>query len=541
MSTVSKPCAADHFRDRCEHLGLSVYRCDVNGTVLEEPQRPGPLGLWLRCGTVLREISTAVESLADEDSPGLIEICPGCWLIPLVERHRRRRAGYCVAMALGPACFQTTLFAEACASASLDPQAVHRAAASCADFDEPGARHVADMLAWMYRDLSDIDRDAAAVAQFTHKLTEAYETTDVLYSLGRSMRDLTQPARFFALVCQRLCDMLPFEWIAIHLLPNARVDALLSDGPMICGEPPAPEIEMSRAMAELVDKCGPGGASQIIDADHRLAAAEGSPVVAQPVLRDGVIAGLLVAGDKTGDDPQISSNEIQLIEAAGGYIGAFLENAALYADQQEMFMGTLRALTASIDAKDRYTCGHSERVAFMASRLALAAGMNRDEAERVHIAGIVHDVGKIGVPEAVLTKPGRLTDEEFDQIKMHPEIGHRILKDIPQFQDVLPGVLYHHERWDGRGYPHGLAGEKIPYIARVLCVADTFDAMSSTRSYRAALPRQRVLEEIERCAGSQFDADLARTFLTLDLEQYDVMVARHAAEQGVAQTADRAA
>ena len=192
-----------------------------------------------------------------------------------------------------------------------------------------------------------------------------------------------------------------------------------------------------------------------------------------------------------------------------------------------MFVGTIRALSASIDAKDRYTQGHSERVSLMGFRLALAFGMSPEEAERVRIAGLVHDVGKIGVPEAVLRKPGRLTDKEFDQIKRHPVIGHTILKDIGQLADVLPGVLYHHERWDGRGYPEGLAGENIPFMGRVLAVADAFDAMSSNRSYRSALPREKVIREIGDGAGTQFDPDLARVFVTLDLSEYDAMVARH--------------
>src|SRR5690606_26088192 len=156
-------------------------------------------------------------------------------------------------------------------------------------------------------------------------------------------------------------------------------------------------------------------------------------------------------------------------------------------------------------AKDRYTCGHSERVAMLARRIAQAAGLSGPQAERVHICGLLHDVGKIGVPEAVLCKPGRLNDEEFALITQHPAIGHRILKDIPMLEDVLPGVLHHHERFDGRGYPSGLAGQQIPLIARIIALADTFDAMSSTRSYRPAMPRERVLAEITREAGSQLD------------------------------------
>jgi HD-GYP domain-containing protein (c-di-GMP phosphodiesterase class II) len=207
----------------------------------------------------------------------------------------------------------------------------------------------------------------------------------------------------------------------------------------------------------------------------------------------------------------------------------FLENAALYDDLNAMFLGTLEALTASIDAKDRYTCGHSRRVARLTQQLAEAIGLDEHTVSRCHIAGLVHDVGKIGVPEAVLLKPGKLNAEEFAWIRRHPEMGYRILKDIPQLSDVLPGVLYHHERWDGKGYPEGLCGEQVPLIARLIGLADSFDAMSSTRTYRSAMSRPQVLEEIGHCAGAQFDPDLAAAFVRLDFAEFDRMVREHQA------------
>lgn len=130
-----------------------------------------------------------------------------------------------------------------------------------------------------------------------------------------------------------------------------------------------------------------------------------------------------------------------------------------------------------------------------------------------------------------MVKRGRLTDEEFEHIKKHPTIGYNILKDIPPMHDVLPGVLYHHERWDGKGYPEGLSRTDIPLYGRLLALADTFDAMSSTRSYRPALPRHKVLEEIRRCAGTQFDPVLAELFVTLDLAEYDQMIRHHQARE----------
>ncbi|MFO0375989.1 MAG: HD domain-containing phosphohydrolase [bacterium] len=253
----------------------------------------------------------------------------------------------------------------------------------------------------------------------------------------------------------------------------------------------------------------------------------GVQCIVQPVARNSRLLGLLIAGDKQSGDPGVTSFDIHLLETAGAFIAAVLENGALYAEQSAMFIGSLKALTSSLDAKDRYTAGHSERVACLARQLALALGLPENIAERVHIAGMVHDVGKIGVPEAVLLKPGKPTEAEFAMIKRHPEIGYAILKDIPLMQDILPGVLHHHERYDGKGYPSGLAGEQIPLFGRILAIADTFDAMSSNRSYRPALGRQQVIAELQRCAGTQLDPALVPVFLSLDLSFFDRLMAAH--------------
>ena len=140
------------------------------------------------------------------------------------------------------------------------------------------------------------------------------------------------------------------------------------------------------------------------------------------------------------------------------------------------------------------------------------------------MAGLLHDVGKIGVPETVLQKTGKLTAEEFEQMKKHPEIGARILHDIKQVKDIIPGVMHHHERYDGKGYPTGLAGENIPLMGRIICLADCFDAMTSNRTYRKALPLEVALGEIRRCSGTQFDPRLTEAFLRTGCERYREML-----------------
>lgn len=180
-----------------------------------------------------------------------------------------------------------------------------------------------------------------------------------------------------------------------------------------------------------------------------------------------------------------------------------------------LFEETTEALANAIDAKDKYTHGHSTRVAILSRLIAEEAGLNEKECEQVYFAALLHDVGKIGVPDDIINKPGRLSDEEFAQIKLHPVFGNQILSSIKQSPYLSIGAHYHHERYDGKGYPEGLAGDDIPRIARIIAVADAYDAMTSTRSYRGALDRIRVRDEIEAGIGKQFDAEYATIMLHL--------------------------
>jgi diguanylate cyclase (GGDEF)-like protein len=176
---------------------------------------------------------------------------------------------------------------------------------------------------------------------------------------------------------------------------------------------------------------------------------------------------------------------------------------------------TIQALAAAVDAKDPYTQGHSQRVATYARDLARAIGLSEEMIELIYITGTLHDVGKIGVPDAILKKPGRLDDDERAIMETHPVLGEVIVRKVPRLASTLPGVRNHHERWDGKGYPDHLTGEKIPHMARILAVADTFDAMTSDRPYRKGLAWEVALAEIAKGAGTQFDPALASAFVEL--------------------------
>lgn len=176
---------------------------------------------------------------------------------------------------------------------------------------------------------------------------------------------------------------------------------------------------------------------------------------------------------------------------------------------------TTLALVEAIDAKDSYTNGHSRRVADFSVAIAEKAGKSREECEKVHLIALLHDVGKIGIPDAIINKEGKLTDEEYAIIKTHPRVGREILSKISASPELTIGASFHHERYDGKGYPFGLKGEEIPEMARIIAIADTYDAMASKRSYRDVLPESKIKSEIEKGIGTQFDPQFAKIMLEL--------------------------
>lgn len=201
----------------------------------------------------------------------------------------------------------------------------------------------------------------------------------------------------------------------------------------------------------------------------------------------------------------------KLLSIVASRAAAAIENARLYEDLQATFQQTIQSLANTIDKMDRYTAGHSERVAEYAVNLARWLGLPEDQIEIVRHSALMHDIGKVGCV-LNLNKPDKLTRSEYEIFQKHPTYGKDILDPIKFLAPVIPGVHLHHERWDGRGYPLGLAGQDIPLIARIISVADTYDAMTSDRAYRRALPHEVTVNELERCAGSQFDPDVAGVF-----------------------------
>jgi putative nucleotidyltransferase with HDIG domain len=176
-------------------------------------------------------------------------------------------------------------------------------------------------------------------------------------------------------------------------------------------------------------------------------------------------------------------------------------------------VATLTALSAAVEERDPFARGHASRVAVLAHSLARREGFDRERIARLRTGAVLHDIGKLAVPREVLLKTGPLDEIEFIQIRRHPMVGARMLRAVGAALEALPCVLFHHERWDGAGYPSGRARDDIPLEARILAVADSFDAMTSDRPYRSACPAEAALEELQRCAGTQFDPELVETFI----------------------------
>lgn len=520
----------------CRELGLAAW---IISTTVERGPTIGVCAgapAWAATGDLMSLVASTITGSDANAGAAPQEIFPGGWLCKAVAPGDSTRALATLALAEHGLMSQTFMTACTQAGVALNDAVLQERAHAI--YSGATAASLGASLRALVQTTEESRHHQSDVEAITTQLTESYESLDALYTIGRSMGRLLEPQSFVSLVCQKLSTTLPFGLVAARILDSADVVPGLRGKLIVAGSwPGLLEHDLRGPIDEVVAGLRARAGFAIVEQGHALTSSEHPQAMVHPLERDGKVIGGIFLARKHGADRMISSYDTQLVEAAAGYMVSYLESTALLQEQKDLFLGTIQAITASIDAKDRYTCGHSERVAHLSRQLALAAGASENEADQIRIAGLVHDVGKIGVPEAVLCKQGKLTDEEFAHIKRHPEIGHHILKDIRPLADVLPGVLYHHEKYDGRGYPARLSGEGIPLLARIIALADTFDAMSSTRSYRPAMPREKVLDEIRRCAGTQFDPALAERFVTLDFSEFDAMVERSRAAEAWASAA----
>jgi response regulator RpfG family c-di-GMP phosphodiesterase len=285
---------------------------------------------------------------------------------------------------------------------------------------------------------------------------------------------------------------------------------------------------------QLVERYGSAAGRQPVVKNHFHQTPEGADFpgirefVLVPVERSGRrIAWLLAVNRVNRDLPghatsewhlsdlELGSCEASLLSSTASIFATYASNVELFQEKERLFIDLVRALVSAMEAKDAYTRGHSERVARFASRLGQELGLSEDACQQLNLMGLLHDIGKIGVRDAVLQKPGRLTEDEFAEIKRHPDLASTILHELESLHEVMPGVEHHHERYDGQGYPDALAGEQIPLTARILAVADAYDAMTSDRPYRTGIPQAEAEAILRQGAGNQWDPGIVETFLRI--------------------------
>lgn len=448
---------------------------------------------------------------------------------------------------------------------SRSPEPVAAALIDLGDVDSAGMERelFAEMLKLLAEKFQAETKAEEQIVKVSTELAQTYEELVLLHRLSTNMKVTEADSNFLQMACDSLTEIVFVEGIAILLekLIDGRQQWVIAAGSGLINMDEQTAVVLQCRLAEEIN----AGKEALLDSEVDSPFKYEWPdrvknIIAVPLFgkekaeshfaginRDGSrMMGYMVAVNRIGKQ-DFDSTDIKLFNSVAGGCAVFIENGRLFKDLKELFIGSLKALTSSIDAKDKYTHGHSERVAFIsrwiAERISIEQPLEEEQIHRVYLAGLLHDIGKIGIDEAVLRKTGKLTDEEFASIKRHPSIGAGILREIKQMRDIMPGVLSHHERVDGRGYPDGLVGEQIPITGRIVGLADSFDAMTSKRTYRDAMSLDKALAEIRRGLGTQFDERIGRIFLASDIHVLwnairdgfsDVYGSKHPEEYGTA-------
>jgi HD-GYP domain-containing protein (c-di-GMP phosphodiesterase class II) len=470
----------------------------------------------------------AVARLTNHPHTQTWDFIPGAVVaaVPHFDRRGLRLVLALAAPASGPAPDKD--LAELCALLQTDAGLVRRRTGRLAASSRQAVALAADLLTPLLCDKLRLNRLEGELNALSTQLANAYEQLSLIEMISGGMRLNRRPQEFFRDACAELVQTLGVRGMGVAVnAENARQE------PVLYGELELPRPDVLRLGEQLLEMLAGQPAPLILnslDADARFQwlGPVARQLIAVPLQRGNGVVGCFFALDKVRGD--FDSVDSKLLASIANESAVFVENAMLFGNLHALMMGLLHSLTSAIDAKDAYTSGHSERVALLSRYLATQVGLPDPEVERIYMAGLLHDVGKIGVGESVLQKTGRLTPEEYELMKRHPEIGAHILDDIPQMADIIPGVLSHHERYDGRGYPFALAGKDIPIMGRIICLADCFDAMTSNRTYRQAVPIEAALAEIRRCSGTQFDPALAELFLRLEPDQIRLLLQDHRRE-----------
>jgi HD-GYP domain-containing protein (c-di-GMP phosphodiesterase class II) len=520
QATISRTQIDTAFDTQMRSVGIVVMFADANGNVTSNMQ-DWLTDLLLSSPLLHRAVQDNMQHWLKQDSPVCIEACAGVWVAPVRQIKNKRTNGFGLGVFITDELCEGEYFHALCQASNADVTMIRELIKSMNPISTNDVNRMSTLFQMAWSTSLQNESTQHTVESVGKELADSYEEISLLYTITSSMNSVNHPERFIELACNELLQTLPYGWVGVQLRIGDRLPRIGNDL-VFAGNAPKNIASAVRSITNDIES------SPIISTcNDSVANRLGKATIIEPIINDGEVIGVLVAAEKQSNDPDASSVDIKLLSATAAQLAIFLENALLYEDLNATFLGTLEALTNSIDAKDKYTCGHSQRVALLTAQLAESAGLEADQVDRFRIAGLVHDIGKIGVPESVLLKKGDLTDDEFESIKKHPEIGARILKDIPQMEDILGGVLHHHEKFDGGGYPNGIAGDCIPLVARMISLADTFDAMSSSRTYRTAMTRNSVLNEMRSVVGTQFDPELAELFFDLDFSNWEKLMVEH--------------
>jgi len=364
-------------------------------------------------------------------------------------------------------------------------------------------------------------------------LSQSFEEISLLHNVGEVLR-VTRPVMgLLEYVCAELRETTGAEAAVAYLPAGEGSECEMA----VSGCLPLLDSDLPALFEELLESLDAHG--NVLINNHcqqdpalaRFSTALERLVVVPVALGEGP-PGVLAAVNRSGEE--FGSPDAKLIRSSANASAVFIENRRLYNELQQMMMSLVRALVSSVDAKDPYTCGHSGRVAITSREIARQMDLSDELVEEAYMAGLLHDIGKIGTPETILCKEGLLQVEERAIMNQHPEVGGRILSGIRKIEAVRQAVIHHHERLDGTGYPAGMKGEAIPRLARIVGLADAFDAMTSNRPYRPMLPFQEAIREVRRNKGTQFDAAVTEAFFRIDLNRLVQQFAQEPAASCVA-------
>jgi len=407
------------------------------------------------------------------------------------------------------------------------------------------SEYLTEMLRLFARSFQIETKAKEQIEMVSTELAQTYEELVLLHKLSINMKVTEADSNFLQMACDNLTEIVSVEGIVILLERSIDGDKQLAvaagSGLIDINERMAGvlhsrlEDEINIGKEALLDsevdspfKYEWQGNIKSIIAVPMFSTEKSESHLRERIQNGSYIIGMMVAINRQ-DKEDFDSTDVKLFNSVANSCAVFIENGRLFKDLEELFIGSLKALTRSIDAKDKYTRGHSERVAFIArwiaERFSEQKSLEEEQLHKIYLAGLLHDVGKIGIDEVLLRKEGKLNDEEMERIRKHPSIGAGILREMKQMREIVPGVLYHHERVDGKGYPNGLKGDEIPLISKIIGLADSFDAITSKRTYRSARNIEQALKEIEKGLGTQFDEEIGRVFLNSDVHLlWDILI-----------------